>query len=69
MFFTKIPNLKKSICSFFLFFGRGGGGGRGGGEGLARVSECLTMDPNKNVFGGEWRGARVNEFLLLRIHI
>ena len=40
---------------------------------MARVSECLTMDPNKkNVFGGEgvrgggkWQGgggARVNEF-------
>ena len=43
---------------------------------MARVSECLTMDPNRKKFlegegvgdvaGG---GARVNEFLLLRIHI
>ena len=25
----------------------------GGGKGMARVSECFTMDPNKkNVFGG-----------------
>ena len=27
--------------------------GLGGGEGMARVSECFTKDPNKkNVFGG-----------------
>ena len=56
VFFTKNPNLKKSICCFFLFFfffflvvGVGWGGGRGGeGEGMASVSECFTKDPNKN---------------------
>ena len=50
----------------------------GEGEGMARVSKCFTMDPNKKMFfgvGGMWRGGggggggRVNEFLLLRIHI
>ena len=50
MFFTKNPNLKKnSKCFFFCFFLSRGWRG----EGKARVSECLTMDPNKkNVFGG-----------------
>ena len=60
---------------FFFFLVKGVGGGEG--KGMARVSECLTMDPNKkNVFRGGrgWGevaggGARVNEFLLLRIHI
>ena len=58
------------VC--FLFFFCQGGGGEG--KGMARVSECLTMDPNKKKCfwrGGKWReeGARVNEFLLLRIQI
>ena len=51
-------------------------GGGGWGKGMARVSECLTMDPNKKMFLCFWRGggvagggAAVNEFLLLRIHI
>ena len=53
MFLTKNPNLKKKMF-FFFFFGRGGGG-RWGGEGMARVSKCFTMDPNKKMFL-EWGG-------------
>ena len=44
---------------FFLFLGRGGGGGGWGRGGMARVSECFTMGPNKkNVFGGGGGGRR-----------
>ena len=53
--------------------GGGGGGGVGGG---ARVSECFTTNQNikKKILEGGGRGlggrgARVNEFLLLRIQI
>ena len=53
-FFTKNPNFKKnSICFFsvfFFFLVKWMGGGREGV--MARVSECLTMDPNKKCF---WR--------------
>ena len=57
-FITKNPNLKKIVYVFFSFFvcfflv-------KGVGEGKARVSECLTMDPNKKMFlegGGEVAG-------------
>ena len=57
---------------FFSFFFCRGDGRRGEGEGMARVSECFTKDPNrKDCFwrGRGWRGARINGFLLLRIHI
>ena len=36
--------------------------GREEGEGMARVNECFTMDPNKKIVfgggggGGKWRG-------------
>ena len=55
--FTKNPNLKKIVYVLF-FFVQGGGGER---KGMARVSECLTMDPNKKMLlegegvGGKWR--------------
>ena len=42
--FTKNPNLKKIV--YVVFFGQGGGGER---KGMARVGECLTMDPNKKM--------------------
>ena len=76
MFFTKNPNLRTIVYGFFFLFFFGQGDGWGEGKGMARVSEYLTMDPSKkNVFGGGGgggcggRGARVNEFWLLRIHI
>ena len=58
MFFTKNPNLKKKYMLFFFFFWSRGGGG----ERKARVSECLTMDPNKkHVFGGGGDGGKWRE--------
>ena len=52
-------NQKKKYF-FFCFLGWGAGRE---GEGMARVSECFTMDPNKKkmVLEGEWwaGGARV----------
>ena len=55
--FYKESDSKKIVYLFlfFFFWSRRWGGGGGGGK--ARVSECLTMDPNKkNVFGGEGEG-------------
>ena len=43
--FYKESESKIITCFFFLFFCRGGGGGEE--EGMATVSECFTMDPNK----------------------
>ena len=55
----------RKIFFFFFFFG-GGGGGVGG----ARVSDFFTKNPNqKEIGGGKGKGARANEFLLLRIKI
>ena len=78
-FFTKNPHLK---YFFPFFFGGGGGGGRRrvgrGRGGGARVSDFFTKDPNLIFFfwggggGGRevaWEGARISEFLRLRIQI
>ena len=56
----------------FFWSGMGGWGG-GGGRG-ARVSECFTMNHFKKKYflvgrGVGVRGARVSEFLLLRIQV
>ena len=60
VFYKESEIYKNSLCFFFfvffIFWSRGWGGGREG-KGLARVSGCFTMDPNKkNVFGGEGGG-------------
>ena len=54
MLFYKGSGCKKN-STFFFFWSEGVGG-----EGKARVSEYLTMDPNKKCFwrgrgGGKWR--------------
>ena len=61
------------VSFFFFFFGGGGGGGEGGGS---TGSDFFTKNPNLFFFvvGGRgrevaWEGARVSEFLKLRIQI
>ena len=60
VFYKESESKKNSICFFFGLFFLVKGVGGGGVEG--RVSECLTMDPNKkNVFGGGGGGGKWRE--------
>ena len=66
-FFLQRTQIRKKKTFFFFFWGGGGGGGGVGGE----LVIFFTKNPNQKEIegGGRGKGARANEFLLLRIKI